>query len=523
MKIEGKSTKYHIRNYKSACLLGFKTSAKWQSDRFLKLGKKYLSYISIFAILVIVTLTFAKTTMGQLSYAPAVNYPTGQYPFFVLTNDFNGDGKQDLVTSNSDGNSISILLGNGNGTFQPPNHFSVGNRPLWLEVRDFNGDGKADIAVTHYFSNDVAVLLGNGNGTFQPPVFYPTGTNAYSVAAGDVNNDGKLDLVVVNYTCYQCNSSFSVLLGNGNGTFQNATNFPTGGNGSQSHALGDLNHDGKLDIVVSSADSNNLSVLLGNGNGTFQTPVNYPTGSNPVVVALGYLNSDNILDLAVTTYFNNQVSVRLGNGNGTFQNEVGYNSGPNPGQALINDFDGNGVADLAAVNITGNAITLLLNNTNTIILNAGASPFSAVTGDFNQDGRLDFAVANRDSNNVSVLLNTTPAPYTIMPLYDMTKAHKLGSTIPIKIQVFSNNNINVSSPSLIVNAAGISVVSNNAPGEDANYSGNSNPDFNFRYASDFNGYIYNLDTSNLTTNTTYKLYFRIGNSPTLYSVTFQIR
>jgi hypothetical protein len=365
-----------------------------------------------FSLFILVIFTIIGAVQAQSAvFTQAVNYPTGAYPFFVKTGDFNGDGKQDLVTANADENSISVLLGNGNGTFQTAINTSVGNRLVWIDIGDFNSDNKTDLALTNYFGNNVAVLLGNGDGTFQSPVYYPTGSRAYSVDVGDVNNDNKADLTVLNYNCYQCLSSFSVLLGNGNGTFQNAVNYPVDGYGSQSHELGDLNNDGKLDVVTSNADSNSLSVLMGNGNGTFQSPTNYSTGQNPVVVTLGDFNADNILDTAVTNYFNNNVSVRFGNGDGTFQAAINYVVGTNPGQVITGDFDNNGSLDLASVNVNGNSISLLYNNGNgtfqpTANYLIGASPFSLAAADFNGDGRLDISAANRNDNNVSVLLNS---------------------------------------------------------------------------------------------------------------------
>jgi hypothetical protein len=477
------------------------------------------------ALLTVLILAHVNITNAQFALGPQMSYATGAYPFFVATGDFNSDNRKDIVVANSDSNTVSLLIGNGDGTFQTALSYSVGNRPIWLAVSDFNGDAKSDVAVTHYFGNDVGVLLGNGDGTFQSPVYYSTGSFAYSAAASDLNNDNKVDLVVVNYTCFLCNSTYSILLGNGNGTFQAALNYVTGGQGSQSHELADLNGDGKADLAVSSADSNNVNVSLGNGDGTFQSPTNYATALNPVAVTLAKLNGDDLFDLAVTTYFDNQVSVRIGNGDGTFQSSQGNNSGANPGQAASGDFDGDLIVDLAVVSITGNTVGVLLGNGNgtfqtPINFAVGSSPFSNAAADFNQDGKLDLAVANRSSNSISVFLNATPPRYTINLLYDSAKAHKLGSTIPIKFQVL-NGGINISNEALTVHAAGISVAANNAPGQEASDSGNANPDSDFRYVS--NEYIFNLSTAGLSATTTYKIYFTIGDNPEIYNVQFQIK
>ena len=145
-----------------------------------------------------------------------------------------------------------------------------------MAVGDFNGDGKADLAVANYGSDNVSVLLGNGNGTFQAAVNYAAGTSPHSVAVGDFNGDGKADLAVANYG----SNNVSVLLGNGNGTFQAAVNYAAG-TSPCSVAVGDFNGDGKADLAVANYGSNNVSVLLGNGNGTFQAAVNYAAGTDP--------------------------------------------------------------------------------------------------------------------------------------------------------------------------------------------------------------------------------------------------
>src|SRR5205823_3940948 len=153
-------------------------------------------------------------------------------------------------------------------TLQPSMNFpSGGNFPESIAVGDFNGDGKLDVAVAHFYSNDVTLLLGNGDGTFQPAQVVQTfASDMYliPVAVGDVNGDGKLDLVVANAG----SNNVSVLLGNGDGTFQAAKTFPVG-NRLEFVALGDFNGDRKLDLAVASYNTNTVGVLFGVGDGTF--------------------------------------------------------------------------------------------------------------------------------------------------------------------------------------------------------------------------------------------------------------
>jgi len=231
----------------------------------------------------------------------------------VALGDVNGDGKLDLVTANEGSNTVTVLLGNGDGTFASAagSPVAVGSFPYSMTVGDMNGDGKLDVATVNSGSNNVTVLLGNGDGTFMPAAGNPVvGANSVFAALGDLNGDGKLDLVTVNYGA----NSVTVLLGNGNGTFTAAAGSPvTVAFAPNSVAVGDVNGDGKLDLVVTNGDSNTLTVLLGNGDGTFTaasgSPV--PVGSGPHSVALGDIDGDGKLDLVVANSLSNNVTVLL--------------------------------------------------------------------------------------------------------------------------------------------------------------------------------------------------------------------
>jgi hypothetical protein len=219
----------------------------------------------------------------------------------------------DLVVANAVLNgTVSILLGNGNGTFQAAVSYAAGNAPYAVVIRDFNGDGKPDLAVANYgYQNvsNVSILLGNGDGTFQPPVNYPAGDGPESLAAGDFNGDGKLDLVVANWA----SDNVSILLGNGDGTFQPAVSYTVGINPA-AVAVRDFNGDGSLDFAVASSGSYMVSIVLGNGNGTFQPSVNYAVETNPDSIAVGDFNGDGKPDLAVGNYTSTNVSVLMNNG-----------------------------------------------------------------------------------------------------------------------------------------------------------------------------------------------------------------
>ena len=324
-------------------------------------------------------------------------FGAGTNPDSAAVGDFNGDGKMDLAVANEGSDNVSILLGNGDGTFQAAVNYGAGTDPDSVAVGDFRGDGKLDLVVANYYSNNVSVLLGNGDGTFQAAVNYGVSAPT-SVAVGDFNGDGKLDLAVANVF-----SEVSVLLGNGDGTFQAAVNYGAGAEPAWV-AVGDFNGDGKLDLAVANVDSNNVSILLGNGDGTFKAAVNYGVGTEPVSVAVGDFNGDGKLDLAVANYGSN-VSVLLGNGDSTFQAAVNYGAGAEPACVAVGDFNGDGKLDLAVANVaTGNVSVLLGNGDGTFqaAVNYGAGIGESVAvGDFNGDGRLDLASPSAD---VSVLL-----------------------------------------------------------------------------------------------------------------------
>jgi hypothetical protein len=225
---------------------------------------------------------------------------------------------------------------------------------------DFNEDGKLDLAATNDGNDTVSILLGNGDGTFQGHVDYATGSTPFPIAAGDLNGDGKLDLVVGNAGA----NTFSVLLGNGDGTFQTHVDYPTIPD-PQSVVLADFNGDGKLDLAVFS-EGDGTSILLGNGDGTFRHLADYTTGcggGNDCTAAVGDLNGDGKLDLAVRLA-PAAVSVFLGNGDGTFQTPLRFATcATNPNQVTIGDFNGDGRLDLVAANLNGTTVSVLLQTT----------------------------------------------------------------------------------------------------------------------------------------------------------------
>jgi N-acetylneuraminic acid mutarotase len=353
-------------------------------------------------------------TLPSVAFAPHVDYPVGSSPISVAVGDFAGNGKQDLAVVNEGSNSVSVLMGNGDGTFQPAVNYTVGSDPRWVAVGDFRHDGKLDLAVACTGSNGVNILLGNGDGTFQPAQYYPADTASGAVAVGDFNGDGNLDLAVANG-----GGDVSILLGNGDGTFQAPRNFAADGSPS-GIAVADLKHDGKLDVVTANQTTGDFSVLLGSGDGTLQAAQNYSVGTDLVSVVVGDFNGDGKLDIAgakadIAGLGSDSVVLMLGNGDGTFQSPSYLSGVTSPRRLAAGDFTGDGKEDLAVADLGANDVSVFLGNGDGSFQAAqsfatGSAPYAVAVGDFNGDGKPDLAVVNSGGNTLSVLLNTTTIP-----------------------------------------------------------------------------------------------------------------
>jgi len=378
-----------------------------------------------------VALPFSVAAGHGFGLGNAISFAAGTNPVSLAAADFNLDSRIDLAVADSVGNSVSVLLGDGDGTFAPGVTLPVGTTPTQVVTTDFNGDGKPDIAVTNSGSNNVSVFTGNGDGTFSAGINYAAGTAPTAVAVADFNNDGKADLIVANGS----GGSISFIYGNGDGTLGTVATIPVGVTNS-AIAAGDFNGDGNTDVAVTDTNTGVVWILLGNGNGTFQAPVSYKAGTTPVGIAVGDFNGDGRLDLAIANSSSGNVTVLLGNGNGTFQTAVQYPTGSGTLSVAPGDFNGDGILDLATTNQGGNVEVLIgLGNgafQSAIAFPASASPVALVVNNFNGDGKDQVAVANSTINSVSVLLDSAA---TLTAFSGSGQASPVGSTFAAPLEV----------------------------------------------------------------------------------------
>ncbi|MFY9562575.1 MAG: FG-GAP-like repeat-containing protein [Terriglobales bacterium] len=370
----------------------------------------------VMLVVLVATASFGADTLFKL----AGSYPSGgTFAEAIATADVNGDGKVDVLVAHGGTNVcclagyVGVLLGNGDGTFQAASsYYSGGPDAVSIAVADVNRDGKPDVLVANVCAADtcnhggLGVLLGNGNGTFQPAVSY--GSGGYyteSLAAADVNGDGKLDVVLASSSPTQGSggidsSVVGVLLGRGDGTFQPAMSYVTGGFEANSVgeliAISDVNRDSKPDVLVSlycmtnCGDGGWAAVLLGNGDGTFQPVQTYSSGgAYPDVMVAADVNADGKIDLLMSG------TLLLGNGDGTFQ--AGQIIGFGGRWAAAADLDRDGKLDVASVSFS-NQVRVFLGN------GEGAFPVSYSYRRFGGWGALSIAVADVNGDSKPDLL-----------------------------------------------------------------------------------------------------------------------
>jgi len=312
---------------------------------------------------------------GNGRFTGAVEYEVGDGPRSVALADLNTDGALDVVIAGagSDG-SVTVLMGNDDGILTPQDPITVVGA-LDVAVGDVNRDGSLDIVTTTSgpypdYEGSVSILMGNGDGTFVPGITFDTGPHPVSAALRDLNSDTVLDIVTANQHSTD-SDTVSVHLGNMDGSFAAHTTYPidgTGGNpvyvyASDSLALADLNSDATLDIAVANYRGN-VSVLLGKSDGTFAPQSTFQVSGSAHAVAAGDLNADGNTDLIATNNVDDAVSVLFGNGDGTFGPYVSYKAGDAPHSIALGDLNGDSQFDIATTSYYGNEVSVLLRKQN---------------------------------------------------------------------------------------------------------------------------------------------------------------
>jgi hypothetical protein len=386
-----------------------------------------LAILSAIAIACLPGIATAGSPAGL--YAPNPPVPTGGHGFApVVVGDFNGDGNLDVAAANSQDNTVSVLLGDGTGGLVPApgTPFATGgSNPTALVAGDFDGDGKLDLVVADANSGDVSVLLGNGNGSFHAAgapvpisICNPLGFGDFlSLTVGDLNGDGHLDVAVADFYC----NDVKVLLGDGHGGLALAPGSPfsTGGSYPTSIGVGDFNRDTRADLAVvnscppsGSCDNGSVALFLGNGGGTFTPTAGSPFAVNvtePQALAVGDVNGDGRPDVVVgdTPTAPGGLAVLLGDGQGGLTLAPGSPMKDNSGPITLGDFAGNGRQDVAVPDQFGNTVQVFLSDTSGALTPAPGSPYvingdpgypqvealAVAAGDFNGDGKPDVAVS----------------------------------------------------------------------------------------------------------------------------------
>ena len=312
-------------------------------------------------------------------------------------------------------NQVIVFLSKGDGTFQRFRTYTVGDGPLALGIGDFNGDGKTDWITANYLSNTLTVGLGNGDGTFGRlfHIFLISGVNPSSLAVADFNRDGRLDVAVANFG----SDNVTILLGREEGRFAEVLNIPISGHGPSALAVTDLDLDGTLDLVVTNFLSNDVSLLLGNGQGWFAEVRRLQVREGPMAVTVADLNRDGRPDIAAASFAHDAISVLLSRpGSLTFaRTDLSTGQGP---MALVTGEFVPGTLSLATANFSSNNLSVIevgeeRSARNVRSVRTLANPTSLTVGDFNADGRVDIAVVGSPFAQLLTLLNAGDGTFVL--------------------------------------------------------------------------------------------------------------
>lgn len=325
---------------------------------------------------------------SQGGQAPMISTPIATALGFtgrdLTAADFNGDGKMDVAVTNNAGDSVTVLAGNGDGTFGSPATYATQDSPGALVAGDLNGDGKPDLVVTNINTDSTSIYLNNGSGVMGAPAHILSGDSPSAVVLGDVDADGDQDILVVNST----GKSVQILKNGVAGTFTAGTTL-TFSNSAAWVDVGELNGDGRPDLVVTNTNDGLVKVLLQNPDGTYAQST-YSVAGNPSNAYLRDLDGDSKQDLLVLQRANSRVYFFKGNGDGTLGAAKFYPIGFAPVSMRLADMDGDGDVD---------PILRLSSSLMCVMMHAGNGVFDSVSGTAGGDYFMQFNVANQTVSN----------------------------------------------------------------------------------------------------------------------------
>ena len=398
----------------------------------------------------------------QYNFTQGAAIPTGSTPEGIAVGDLNGDGVVDIVTADAGSDSMSVLIGNKDGTYQPRKVFKTGQNPSAVALADLDGDGNLDAIVTNNDDNTVTVFWGNGKGGFDTSTLLGTGSGPHRIAVGDIDGDGNLDFAVVNQT----GTSATVFFGDGKRHFTSATlgswgapdsialghlisasskgldvviggeretvyinqggrqfkqsgNFQPGDH-SDSIVIKDINGDGFGDVISASQRESVVNILYGKGDGTLDDNINdivtYGLSGGATDLILTDVNKDGIADAIISYAGAPAISVLIGTSDGHFLARSDSSIAAGVDHIATAELNNNGDVDLIGASSATSTVVLFFGNpgialATPVVFPVGISPTGIAVGDLNGDGHPDLVTANTVDNTVSVLLGSVNGNY----------------------------------------------------------------------------------------------------------------
>jgi 6-phosphogluconolactonase (cycloisomerase 2 family) len=364
--------------------------------------------------------------INSTTYETKKSFSTGNFPQVVLAGDFDGDGKPDMVTPNTNSNTISVLKNtstSGIVSFAAKVDYPAAGSPANVSIADFDGDGKLDLAVVNISSNIVSFYRNTSTNTisFAAKIDFTTGASPYGIAIADFNGDGKQDIAVANYA----SNTVSVLKNNsspGNISFGVKSDFTIGA-GPFTITSGDVDGDNKADLVSTNSQSNSISILrnISDVNGiSFASRIDIGTIASPATATIADFDNDGKQDIAVGSETVATVSIYRnlsGVGNISLSSKVDYSIAGPSYYVAAGDLNGDGKPDIVSGFISSNIISVIENTSTPGILSfsqkinytSDSGPFYTIVQDVDGDGVNDFVSANSNSNSISVFRNNLNA------------------------------------------------------------------------------------------------------------------